>query len=207
VGLVKNSRYRDLREKPGPLLYFPAKQLVTSGYTLLVRTSLQDRAIPDIKRVIRSVDPKLAIYDVHKLQDQIDQGISPERVLSFLSTLFSGLATLLCSMRIYGLIAYAVSRRTREIGVRFAIGAQKGDVASLFLRESVLLVAVGIILGVPLALASTQILKSLLYGIAPTDPLILSLTVAIFLAAGLLASIVPVWKATRIEPLQALRYE
>jgi len=208
VGLARNARYQALREKQWPLVYTPAKQTQSSGYTLLIRTKLEPRgAIAEIEHTIRSVDSKIPIFDVHELQDQINQGISSERVLSFLSTLFSALATLLCGIGIYGLIAYAVSRRTREIGVRFAIGAQKMDVAKLFLRESLLLVAAGILAGIPLALASTRVLKSLLYGVASSDPLTLTLTIAIFVVAGLLASVLPVLKAARIEPAQALRTE
>ena len=208
VGVTKDARYQTLRETPGPLVYMPAKQTKSSGYTLLVRPRLETRqAIADITRIVRSVDTRLPIYGVRELRDQIDQGISSERVLSFLSTLFSALATLLCGIGIYGLIAYAVSRRTREIGVRFAIGAQKMDVAKLFLRESALLVAAGILAGIPLALASTRILRNLLYGVAPSDPITLTLTIAIFIVAGLLASILPVLKAARIEPMQALRNE
>ena len=204
VGLVGNARYQDLREKLWPLIYLPAKQTESSGYTLMVRTGLEPRAI---MRVIRAVDAKLPIYDVRELQDQIDEGLSSERILSFLSTLFSALATLLCSMGIYGLIAYSVSRRTREIGVRFAIGARKMDVAKLFLRESMMLVLAGILVGIPLALVCTRVLKSLLYGVAPSDPFTLAWTIAIFVAAGLAASLLPVLKAARIEPLEALRYE
>jgi predicted permease len=204
VGLVRNARYQDLREQFWPLVYLPAKQTQSSSYTLMVRTGLPALAI---EKVIRQVDSRLPIYDVLELRDQIDQGMSSERVLSFLSTLFSALATLLCSMGIYGLIAYAVSRRTREIGVRFAIGAQKIDVAKLFLRESIILVAAGIVVGIPLALASTRILKSILYGVAPGDPATLALTVAIFIVAGLAASLLPVLRAARIEPVEALRYE
>jgi ABC-type antimicrobial peptide transport system permease subunit len=208
VGVVKDSHYRGLREKPVPLAYFPAKLIESSSYSVLVRTRVQGgQALANIRRVVRSVDPKLPIFDMQELQDQIDRGISSERVLSFLSALFSGLATLLCSIGIYGLIAYAVSHRTREIGVRFAIGAQKSDVAGLFLRESLLLVAAGVLAGVPLALASTSLLDSLLFGVRANDAATLTLAVLFFLAAGLLASVLPVWKATRIEPLEALRYE
>jgi predicted permease len=208
VGVASDARYQDLRETPCPLVYLAAKQTSNSGYTLLIRTRLESsKAIADVRDAIRSVDPRLPIFRVRELQDQIDQGISPERVLSFLSTLFSALATLLCGIGIYGLIAYAVSRRTREIGLRFALGAQKIDVANLFLRESVLLVAAGIAAGVPLALVSTRVMKSVLYGVRPDDPLTLWLTIAIFIVAGLLASLLPIMKAARIEPLQALREE
>jgi predicted permease len=208
IGVTSDSRYQDLRETPCPLIYLPAKQTNNSGYTLLIRTRLESRkAIADIRDTIRSVDPRLPIFRVREMQDQIDQGMSSERVLSFLSTLFSALATLLCGIGIYGLIAYAVSRRTREIGLRFALGAQKVDVANLFLRESVLLVAAGIAAGIPLALASTRVMKTLLYGVRPGDPVTLWLTIAIFVVAGLLASLLPVLKAARIEPVQALREE
>jgi predicted permease len=208
VGVTNDSRYQDLRETPCPLIYLPAKQTQSSGYTMLIRTRLASRgAIADIRDTIRSVDPRLPIYRIRELQDQIDQGISSERVLSFLSMLFSALATLLCGIGIYGLIAYAVSRRIREIGLRFALGAQKIDVANLFLRESVLLLAAGIAAGIPLALISTRVMKSVLYGVGPGDPVTLLLTIAIFIAAGLVASLLPVLKAAGIEPARALRDE
>jgi len=208
VGLTGNAGYQSLRESRWPLVYLPVKQTMNSGYTLMVRTGLDPHAaLPEIERGIRSVDSTLPIYDVRLLQDSIDQGISIERVLSLLSTLFSVLATLLCAMGIYGLIAYAVTRRTREIGVRFAIGAQKMDVARLFLRESMTLVAAGVLIGIPLALASTRLLESLLFGVTAGDPWTLGFSIAIFMFAGLLATLLPVMKAARIEPLQALRYE
>jgi predicted permease len=208
VGLVKNAHYQTLRERLCPLVYLPVKQTQSSGYKLLVRSNVPARtAIADTEAVIRSVDSKLPIYDVRELQDDIERGISSEYVLSFLSMLFSALATLLCSIGIYGLIAYAVSRRTREIGVRLAIGAQKTDVAKLFLRESIVIVGAGIALGVPLALVSTRVLQGLLYGVEPADVPTLVTTIAIFLMAGLVATFLPTLRATRIEPLQALRYE
>ena len=208
IGIVKNARYQTLREQLGPLVYLPVAQMQNSGYTLLVRTNLRrQQAIAEIEHIIHSVDSKLPIYDIQELQDQIDQTMSSERVLSFLSTLFSALATILCSLGIYGLIAYAVSRRTREIGIRFAIGAQQADVARLFLRESIFLVLLGVAAGIPLALVSTRALKSLLFGVAATDVSALTWTIAIFLMTGVLASLLPVLKAARIEPLEALRYE
>jgi predicted permease len=208
VGLVANSHYQFLREKPGPLIYIPAAQVVSSGYTLLVRTNLPvKQAAIDIREAVHSVDPKLPIYDLRTMQDVVDRSMTSERLLAFLSSLFSALATILCSMGVYGMIAYAVTRRTREVGVRMAIGAQKLDVAKLFLRESATLVLVGIAVGLPLAIASTSLLKNLLFGIEPTDPWTLAFAAAIFIAVGVLASFLPVRKATRIEPVEALRYE
>jgi predicted permease len=208
VGLVKNSYYQTLRETPGPLVYLPVKQMQSSGFALLVRTSLgRTEAVAEIKQAIHSVDARLPIFGVQEMQDLIDEGMTSERMLTFLAALFSALVTLLCSMGVYGLIAYAVTRRTREIGVRFAIGAQKKDVAALFWRECAVLIGAGVLLGVPLALASARLLKSLLFGVGATDVFSLVLTVAVFLAAGVLASLLPVRKATRIEPMVALRYE
>ena len=208
VGLVKNSYYQTLREKMWPLIYLPVKQTRSSGFTLLVRTTLTPKqAILDIKRAINSVNPKPPIDSVQQMPDLIDQSITSERMLTFLSALFSGLVTLLCCIGVAGLIAYAVSRRTREIGVRFAIGAQKSDVARLFLKEGALLLGAGIAIGVPLALLSARVLRSLLFGVEVTDTRVLAATVAIFLAAGVLASVLPVRNAIRIEPMEALRHE
>jgi macrolide transport system ATP-binding/permease protein len=208
VGLAGDSAYQSLREDRSPIVYLPGTQTQNSGYTLMVRTKLEPAgAIKGIENAIRGIDPKLPIYGVRTMQDLIDQGISSERVLSFLSMLFSGLATLLCCMGIYGLIAYTVSRRTREIGVRFAIGAQKIDVAKLFLRESMVLVFAGILVGVPLAMASTRLLESLLFGVKASDPWTLGAAIGVFVFAGLLASLLPVLKAARMEPVAALRYE
>ena len=197
VGFVRNSYYQQLREKLSPLIYLPIKQTESSNYTVLVRTALpEQQAITEMKHAVQAVDPKLPMYGIRLMQDLIDDGITSERILTFLAAIFSGLVTLLCCMGVYGLIAYAVSRRTREVGVRFAIGAQKRDVAQLFFRESALLLLAGVILGIPLALASARVLKSLLYGVEPTDTSTLFLTVSIFILAGLGATILPVRKAT-----------
>ncbi len=130
-------------------------------------------------------------------------GISSERILGFLSSLFSLLAILLCAIGLYGIVAYAVGRRTREIGVRFALGAQKSDITRLFLRESMALIGGGILIGVPVALASTRVIKSLLYGLEPTDAPTLAFTTAVLILAGLLAILLPLRRAAAIEPLQA----
>ena len=163
--------------------------------------------MPAIEHIVHSIDSKLPVYDLRTLQAQIDRGISSERILSFLSSLFSILAVLLSGIGLYGIVAYSVSRRTREIGVRFVIGAQKSDVAGLFLRESLFLVATGIVIGIPIALASTRVLKNLLYGLQPTDAPTLIFMTGVLIVAGLLATVLPVRRASAIEPLQALRYE
>ncbi|MGA8026900.1 MAG: FtsX-like permease family protein, partial [Bryobacteraceae bacterium] len=208
VGVVETARYGQLRETPQPVVYWPAKQTQSSGFTMLVRGNGNPAAtIASVEHTIHSIYPRLPIQSVRTLEAQIEQGISSERVLGLLSTLFGALATLLCAIGIYGLAAYAVSRRTREIGLRFAIGARKSDVLGLFLRESALLVGMGVAIGLPAALTATRVLKGMLYGVEPTDVPTLTLTTAILIATALLATLLPLRRAAGIEPLEALRYE
>src|SRR5581483_6378862 len=141
---------------------------------------------------IRTIDKKLPIYNVRTLQAQIDSGISSEWILSFLSELFAGLATLLCAMGLYGIVAYGVSSRTREIGIRLALGATRPAVVRLFLHEGFLLLIAGIAVGAPAALGTSRLLRTLLYGLQPTDPATLAFIIGILLLAGFSAILVPV---------------
>jgi predicted permease len=208
VGVVKNARDRGIRGGPKEEVYVPAKQGQTSGLTLLVRVDQNpERVIPLLAAVVRSIDKHLPVFSVHTLDVDVEAGLTTERILGYLSTLFAGLATLLAGIGLYGVLAYSVARRTREIGVRVAIGAQRGDVAGLFVRETLFLVVAGILIGLPLALTSTGVIRSLLFGLTPTDvPTLLISVLALAAAAGLATSL-PVWRATRVDPIQALRHE
>lgn len=207
AGVVADAHYRSLREIPGPVLYLPIAQSQSSGYGLLVRVRGDPKQlIPQIQSVIRSVDNRLPIYNVRTLQQQIDQGISSERILGLLSQLFAGLATLLCVIGLYGVIAYGVTLRTREVGIRLAIGATRMSIARLFFREGILLLAIGVSIGIPLALAGARTLNSLMYGVK-NDSMTLLLMVGILLLAGLLAIALPTQRAATVEPSAALRHE
>ena len=149
----------------------------------------------------------MPVYSVHALDTDIEAGLSTERILGYLSTLFALLAISLAGIGLYGVLAYSVVRRTREIGVRFAIGAQRRDVAGLFARESLILVLAGLVLGAPIALVAGHALKSLLFGVAAADPLTLLLSLVVLAAAALLAMAVPLWRAASVDPTVALRYE
>ena len=134
IGVVRNAREEGLRYTSEPAVYLSSQQSMSTFLTLLVRSRLDPaRLIPELKAVVQSIDPRLPAFNVRTMQEQIDAGLSSEQVLSFLSMLFSSLAMLLAAIGLYGIVAYAVSRRTREIGVRLAIGAQRGDIRALFL--------------------------------------------------------------------------
>ncbi len=208
VGVVSNARETSLRKQPVDTIYVPEKQTNNSGPQLLLRTQVDpSKLTPTLYALVRNVDKKTVVASIRTLDSQIDAGLSSERILSYLSSLFAGLATLLTGIGLYGVMAYAVARRTREIGVRFAIGAQRGDIARLFLRESLIVIAVGMIVGAPLALASVTVLKSLLFGLTTTDLPTLLLSVGVLLIAGLAATALPLRKAAYTDPISALRYE
>jgi predicted permease len=208
VGLAPDSHYGAVREIPMPLIYLPAAQNQSSGYNLLVRTRENARhAIPQIERAIRTIDKRLPIYNVRTLQAQIDGGISSERILSFLSELFAVLATLLCAIGLYGIIAYGVASRIREIGIRFALGATRPGVVRLFLYEGSFLLVTGIAVGAPAALGASRVLQNLLYGLKATDLATLASMIGIVLLVGFSAILIPVLRAAQIQPSEALRNE
>jgi predicted permease len=207
VGVVADNRYGP-RSEPEPVLYFAASQTHTSGLKLLVRTDLPaQQIIPSLRALLSSIDPKMPVYSIETLETQLQAGMSTERMLSYLSMLFAILASLLAAIGLYGVVSYAVTQRTREIGIRFAVGAQRAHVVRLFLRETMILIALGIIAGLPLAWASSLVMKTLLYGVQSTQLEMLAASIIILLTAGFLAVAAPLWRATRIQPTEALRHE
>jgi ABC-type antimicrobial peptide transport system permease subunit len=208
AGVVADSRDYGVRTGPKDTAYLPEKQGQTSGLTLLVRTAGDpQRIIPSLLGIVQSIDRRMPVYSVHTLDMDVEAGLTTERILGYLSTLFAALATLLAGIGLYGVLAYSISRRTREIGIRFAIGAQKRDVAGLFARESLTLVLAGLIIGAPVALGSAYALRSLLFGVGATDPLTLLISVVVLALAALLATSIPLWRAARVNPVIALRWE
>jgi predicted permease len=212
AGVVTDSRDHGVREGPADTVYMSEKQGQTSGLTLLVRTAARagddkQRIIPSLLGIVHDIDPRMPVYSVHTLDMDVEAGLTTERILGYLSTLFAALATLLAGIGLYGVLAYSITRRTREIGIRFAVGAQRRDVASLFARESLTLVLVGLIIGAPVALLSAHALRSLLFGVGATDPLTLLISVVVLALAALLATSIPLWRAARVNPIIALRWE
>lgn len=208
VGLVRDIRDQQIRSGPEETIYVPQKQGPRSKLTLLVRAANNPKQlVPSLLRIVGSIDRHMPVFSVHTLDMNIQAGLSPERILAYLSTLFAALATLLAGIGLYGVLAYLVVRRTREIGIRYALGAQRSNVLALFGRESVILVLVGLSIGGPLALISANALRSLLFGITASDPLTLFISIAVLAVAALLATFIPLWRAIRVEPMIALRWE
>ena len=208
VGVVRDASEGSVRLGPLETVYLPEKQGQTSGLTLLARTADDpQRVIPSLLGIVQRIDRRMPVYSVHTMDIDIQAGYSGERILGFLSTLFAALATLLAGIGLYGMLAYAVARRTREIGIRFAVGAQRRDVAGLFASESLALVLAGLAIGVPVALVAARALGSLLFGVAASDPLTLVASAAMLALAAVLATSIPLWQAARLEPMVALRHE
>jgi predicted permease len=209
VGVVANAKYVSLREENQPTVYIHAlQQRDLPGLTLVVRTAGDPMSVaPQIRRDVKAISGTVPITQGSTLAAQIDRSLVKERFMTRLLGGFAVLALLLASVGLYGALGYAVTRRTNEIGIRLALGATRGRVLRSVLRESSVLVAIGVAVGAPAALALSRLLSSLLYGVAPTDPWALIGSVAALFVVALTAAAQPAWRAMRVDPLIALRYE
>ncbi len=208
IGIVKDVKFGNLKEDPETLDYVPYTQ--RQGYLedFEVRYTGDFASISTaVQQTIRSVDRKIPITRVTTLDEQVARSITNQRMVAQLSTFFGLLAVFLSCIGIYGLMSYVVSRRTSEIGIRMALGAARSDVRWLVLREIVGLVAIGIAIGIPAALAGDRLVSNMLYGLHGTDPLSLAFSTALLLMVAMLAGYLPAWQASHIDPMVALRCE
>ncbi len=206
IGVTANSRDQDVRSAAEPTVYLPLDQQRSSGASLELRCAAPLPAIEAaVRDLVKATAPNYLISRVQSLELLRDSQIHRERLLAFLSSLFGALGVALALVGIYGLIAYSVRRRTREVGIRISIGAQKSDVLWLFLRESIVLIAAGLLLGLPIALALSRFIGKLLFQMQTFDAAAMAATVALLVAGGLAASLIPARGATRVSPMQALR--
>lgn len=208
VGVVRNLRIRQVSEAPFPAMYFPQAQRTVLDRTLLVRTALDPAVtIPQLRALVRELDPNAPMFRVQTMAQQKNRALAMERATATFLSGFGVLALLLAALGIYGVLAYAVSRRTREIGVRIALGAGVGDVLRLVLRQGLWLAGVGVAAGFAGALAAAHSLRSFLYGIQPLDPLTFAVVGGVLVLVALLACWLPARRATRVDPVVALRVE
>jgi predicted permease len=209
VGVVRDSRYASVKEDTRPLFYAPLPQRETmNSFFVYVRTALPEASmISQIRRTMAGIDRNLPLDPLRTMQQQAERSTHVERVIVKLSATFAVLATLLAIVGLYGVMAYSVASRTREIGIRMAFGASQGPIQGMVLGEAAKVLLVGTALGLAAAFWLTRYVESLLFGIGAGDPPVyVSATVAI-LAAGLMAALMPARRAARVDPMTCLRYE
>ncbi len=209
VGVVRDTKYENMRDEM-PMEYFlPYQQIgFVNGMAAYVRTSRDpEQTFSTIRGIVNRLDSNVPIYRMKTLEMQLEYSLVTERLVASLSSAFGLLATLLAAIGLYGVMAYTVARRTREIGVRMALGAGRGDVLWLVLREVLALTGIGIAAGLPIAWGLTGFVKAQLYGITPNDPLSIVWATLGIAAAAAIAGYVPATRATRIDPMRALRWE
>ncbi len=213
VGMVQDAKYARLRNSPSPTIYLPYTQafwlLPKFGMNFELRAAHGNplALAPAVRQTIHGLDPMLPIAALKTQSQQIATALAPERAYAWLWGLFSGLAVLLAAIGLYGLMAYAVTRRTHEIGIRMALGAERAGISRMVVREVLWLAAIGAACGLALAAGFTRFIASLLYGVRPLDAATLALAASAVLLVAALAGWLPARRAARVDPLQALRYE
>jgi predicted permease len=208
VGVVGGVRQGPLEREPGPAVYVPFRQSPSVSSTLFVRTQADPLALADrIRGITTALSRDTAVGPIRTLEQIRGDALAPPRLTTMLLGLFAGLALVIAVTGLAGVLAYAVSQRTREIGVRVALGAAPTNILSMVLRQGLTSIALGLAIGVAGALGLSRLVSRLLFGVAPTDPLCFIGSVAVLAAAGIAACLVPARRAVAIEPMRALRTE
>jgi predicted permease len=209
IGVIPDKKYRDLRETPPAQAYFPYFQDAHFRFmNIYLRTQADPRQIEnEVRERMRQFDPHVPVVGLQTMNEQIGFSLRTERLVASLSAVFGGLATLLAAIGLYGVMAYTVTRRTREFGLRVALGALQRDVIWLVMRDVLILIAAGLAVGVPLAFALSTLVRSQIFGLGPHDPLTLICSTLALALVACLAGLIPALRASRIDPLQSLRNE
>ena len=206
VGVAKDSKYSSVREKPTPFFFVPLRQNSLRGSVLNIRTPLAPQTMAvAIAREVHALDSNLAPYEVITMQEQLDRSTSAQMVAVTLVGILGALALILAAIGLYGVMSYAVSQSTRELGLRMALGADATDLLRLVFSRGLALTAGGVALGAAVALGMTRLLGNLLYKVSPRDPLAFGSALAVMMVASLAACFLPAWRATRTDPARALR--
>jgi predicted permease len=208
IGIVKNAKYESLRERPHAAAYFPHSQNVTYLPNLEVRFSGDAAQITQqVRQAIQEVARDVPIGEVSTLAEEVDNSVSKYRLVAQLSAFFGLLAVFLVGIGVYGLFSYTVARRTNEIGIRMALGAKPSEIMEMVLTEGALLTFLGLIIGLSVSLGLTRLLSSFLFDVGPNDPLTFGLATIFLILVSLMACYIPARRATRVDPIVALRYE
>jgi predicted permease len=209
VGVARDSKLRTLGEQPRNLMYVSVDQTYSSGLNLVVRApgGGGEAVVGAVRQAVKEIDARMPLYNVRTIEQHLTWAFWAQNMAASLATAFGLLALLLAAVGLYGVVAYTVARRTHEIGIRVALGAQARDILRIVLGQGMALTLVGLVAGLFGAFALARLLSSLLYGISPGDPATYILVALLLAAVALLACLVPARRATKVDPMVALRYE
>jgi predicted permease len=208
VGMAGDAKYSGIRQTAPPTMYIPFRQNPQHSMTFVVRAQREPEGLlAALRETVESIDPNLPLFNVRTQTEQLSQAMQQERLFANLLVAFGALALFLACLGLYGTLAYAVTARIPEIGLRMALGAQRRDVAAMIVKGSLVPVGIGVVLGLAGAVASTRMIESMLFGIAPNDPLTLAAAAVVLLASAAVAAWLPARRAARVDPMTALRYE
>jgi len=208
VGVAENGKYNDVREDRMPYLFLPMKSNEYGELAMAVQTGVDPEAVaPAVRRVLRELNHDVPVLSLVTLREHMREALFTERVTAELTGVMGGLGLLLAAVGIYGLMAFLVGRRTAEIGVRMALGAQREGIFRLVIGRALWLTAIGMVIGIAGAVAAAQALRSLLFGIAPTDVVTIACAVGVLALVAFTAAAIPARHAAKVDPVIALRYE
>jgi predicted permease len=205
VGVARDSKYNTIGEEPQPFIYQPLRQAPQPAVTLHIRSENPDAILGTVRAAIQQMEPHLPLVNVFTMADVFEQALWAPRMGALLLTIFGGLAMVLASIGVYGVMAYAVSQRTRELGIRLALGASTHDVRGMVFRQGIVLTAAGIAIGIAVAIAASRLVTTLLFDTSPFDPVTFTVVPAVLAAVACVAIYVPARHASRVDPVVALR--
>jgi len=205
---VGNAKLFASDAEPQPIYYFPYKQLAWQPPVAMLRTVVPPRTLePAVVKEMGTLDPLVPVFQVRTMEELLSTQVTEPRFHTVLLNCFAGVALLLSMVGLYGVMAYSVTRRTREIGIRIALGASRSVVLSMVFKRALVLLAAGLALGLAASLAADRLLESMLFGVSALNPAVLGLSGLLVALTGLLAAYLPARRATKVDPIVALRYE
>jgi putative ABC transport system permease protein len=208
VGIVSDHKTSTVGEAPHPAIYFPMAQEFDSYQVIVARTRGDEtQLVADMRRTLFDLDPGVLLVEKHTMKDQLGATLFPVRVAATLVSVFGGVGLLLAAIGLYGVIAFSVARRAREIGIRMAIGARPGAVLTMLMRQGLILAVAGLVVGFALAAAATKIVAGALYQVSAADPVSWTIAAIVVIGVAALANYIPAQRAMRLDPIRVLRAE